>query len=73
MDQIVLSLSARGLRTREISAHFAEVYGSSVSRETASKITDQVLEEMSAWMCRDGSSVLASVKAAALRVACDQP
>jgi transposase-like protein len=50
MDQIVLSLSARGLRTREISAHFAEVYGSSVSRETASKITDQVLEEMGAWI-----------------------
>ena len=35
-----------------ISAHFAEVYGASVSRETVSKITDQVLEEMTAWMCR---------------------
>ena len=43
VDQIVLSLSARGLTTGEISAHFAEVYGSSVSRETVSKITDQVL------------------------------
>jgi len=52
VDQIVLSLSARGLTTGEISAHFAEVYGSSVSRETVSKITDQVLEEMSAWMNR---------------------
>jgi hypothetical protein len=28
------------------------VYGASVSRETVSKITDQVLEEMTAWMCR---------------------
>ena len=52
VDQIVLSLSARGLTTGEISAHFAEVYGASVSRETVSKITDRVLEEMSAWMNR---------------------
>jgi transposase-like protein len=52
VDQIVLSLAARGLTTGEISAHFAEVYGSSVSRETVSKITDQVLEEMTAWMNR---------------------
>ena len=49
VDQIVLSLSARGLTTGEISAHFAEVYGASVSRETVSKITDSVLEEMAAW------------------------
>lgn len=52
VDQIVLSLSARGLTTGEISAHFAEVYGASVSKETVSKITDQVLEEMTAWMNR---------------------
>ena len=52
VDQIVLSLSARGLTTGEISAHFAEVYGASVSRETVSKITDSVLEEMTAWMNR---------------------
>jgi putative transposase len=52
VDEIVLSLSARGLTTGEISAHFAEVYGASVSRETVSKITDQVLEEMTAWMNR---------------------
>jgi transposase-like protein len=52
VDQIVLSLSARGLTTGEIAAHFAEVYGASMSRETVSKITDQVLEEMSAWMNR---------------------
>jgi putative transposase len=52
VDQIVLSLSARGLTTGEISAHFAEVYGASVSRETISKITDSVLEEMASWMAR---------------------
>jgi putative transposase len=63
VDQIVLSLSARGLTTGEISAHFAEVYGASVSRETVSKITDQVLEEMTAWMNRplDEEQVLVNV------------
>jgi transposase-like protein len=31
IDQIVLSLTARGLTTGEVSAHFADVYGASVS------------------------------------------
>src|SRR3954470_4529736 len=51
-DEIVLSLTARGLTTGEISAHFAEVYGASVSRETVSKITDKVVEEMTGWANR---------------------
>ena len=33
-------------------AHLAEVYGAEVSRETISKITDAVLEEMSGWLAR---------------------
>ena len=32
VDEIVLSLYAKGLTTGEISAHFAEIYGASVSR-----------------------------------------
>ena len=32
VDEIVLSLSAKGLTTGEISAHFAEVYGAEVSQ-----------------------------------------
>jgi putative transposase len=52
IDQIILSLSARGLTTGEISAHFAEVYGASVSKDTISKITDKVLEEMTDWTQR---------------------
>jgi putative transposase len=46
VDQVVLSLYAKGLTTGEISAHFAEVYGASVSKETVSRITDRVVEEM---------------------------
>jgi putative transposase len=52
VDQIVLSLTARGLTTGEIAAHFAEVYGASVSKETVSKITDKVVEEMTTWANR---------------------
>ncbi len=52
VDQIVLSLTARGLTTGEISAHFAEVYGASISRDTISKITDKVVEEMTEWFNR---------------------
>src|SRR3954454_24235596 len=52
IDQIVLSLSARGLTTGEISAHFAEVYGASVGKDTISRITEQVVAEMSEWQAR---------------------
>ena len=44
--QMVLSLYARGLTTGEISAHFAEIRGASVSKETISRIADKVIEEM---------------------------
>jgi putative transposase len=52
VDQLVLSLTARGLTTGEIAAHFAEVYGAKVSKDTISRITDKVIEEMSAWQAR---------------------
>ena len=42
----MLSLYANGLTTGEISAHFAQIYDASVSKETVSRITDKVLEEM---------------------------
>jgi hypothetical protein len=52
IDQVVLSLSARGLTTGEIAAHFAEVYGATVSKDTISRITDTVVEEMTEWRTR---------------------
>jgi transposase-like protein len=52
VDEIVLSLYAKGLTTGEISAHFAEIYGASVSKETISRITDKVIEEMNDWSAR---------------------
>src|SRR5215471_6195074 len=52
IDQIVISLTARGLTTGEIAAHFDEVYGAKVSRDTISRITDKVIEEMAEWRNR---------------------
>jgi len=52
VDELVISLAAKGLTTGEIAAHFADVYGANVSRDTISRITDRVLEEMIAWQSR---------------------
>jgi putative transposase len=52
VDAMVISLCAKGLTTGEIQAHLAEVYDTSVSKETISKITDAVAGEMSEWMNR---------------------
>jgi putative transposase len=61
VDEIVLSLYAKGLTTGEISAHFAEIYGASVSKETVSRITDRVIDEMQAWQARPLDEVYAAV------------
>lgn len=52
VDEMVISLSAKGLTTGEISAHLAEVYGAEVSKQTISTITDKVLEGMAEWQNR---------------------
>jgi transposase-like protein len=52
VDQMVLSLSAKGLTHGEISAHLEEIYGAKVSKETVSRITDGVPETMIEWQNR---------------------
>src|SRR3982750_4358763 len=52
VEDLVLSLSAKGLTTGEISAHLAEVYGAEVSKQTISTITDKVMEGMAEWQNR---------------------
>jgi putative transposase len=52
VDDLVISLTARGLTSGEICAHLAEVYGTHVSKETISTITDRVLETMGEWQSR---------------------
>jgi len=52
LDDLVISLSARGLTHGEICAHLGEVYGASVSKQTISTITDRVIEGMAEWQSR---------------------
>lgn len=52
IDEIVLSLTAKGLTTGEVSAHFQDIYGATVSKDTISRITDKVVGEMTEWQNR---------------------
>src|SRR4051812_42259250 len=52
VDEMVLSLSAKGLTHGEICAHLAEVYGANVSKQTISTITDKVMDGMAEWQNR---------------------
>ncbi|SDY44087.1 Transposase (or an inactivated derivative) [Micromonospora pattaloongensis] len=52
VDEMVISLSAKGLTTGEIQTHLGEVYGADVSRQTISTITDKVVEGMTGWQNR---------------------
>jgi transposase-like protein len=61
VDTIVLSLYAKGLTTGEISAHFEEIYGASVSKDTISRITDTVVAEMAEWSARPLEKVYAAI------------
>jgi len=61
VDAVAISLYAKGLTTGEISAHFHEVYGASISKDNISRITDAVVEEMQAWCSRPLLGVYAAV------------
>jgi transposase-like protein len=52
VDDLVVSLSAKGLTHGEICAHLKEVYGAEVSKETISRITDRVMEGLTEWQNR---------------------
>jgi len=52
VDEMVLSLSAKGLTSGEIAQYFDDIYGAKMSKDTISKITDKVIEEMTEWQNR---------------------
>ena len=47
-----MSLTAKGVTTGEIAALFDDVHGATVSKDTISKITNKVIEEMTEWCNR---------------------
>lgn len=56
-DDKVLSLYARGMSTREIQGHLHELYGTEVSPDLISRVTDAVLEDVQGWRKRPLAAV----------------
>jgi putative transposase len=52
VDDMILSLYARGMTTRDIRAHLAEVYGTEVSPALISRVTDVIADEITTWQTR---------------------
>src|SRR4051794_3915603 len=68
LDERILDLYAGGLSTRDISAHLAELYGVDVGRDTISRVTAAVLEDVKAWQARPLERVYPIVYFDAMRV-----
>jgi putative transposase len=52
LDDKILGLYAGGMTVRDISAHLGELYGVDVGRDTISRVTDAVLDDVIAWRTR---------------------
>lgn len=52
LSDVIISLYAGGMTVRDIAHHLHRVYGTEVSADTISTITDEVLEEVKAWQHR---------------------
>lgn len=52
IDKKVLSMYAKGMSQRDISATIEDIYGFKISHETISEITDCVLDELNEWQNR---------------------
>lgn len=52
LDDKILGLYAGGMTVRDISHHLSEIYGTEIGRDTISRITDAVLEDVAAWRVR---------------------
>jgi putative transposase len=51
-DEKIVALYSRGLSTRDIEAHLAEIYGVKVGRDLISRVTDAVMDDVRAWQQR---------------------
>ena len=52
LDEKIIALYSGGMSVRDISAHLSEIYGTDIGRDTVSRITDAVLEDVAAWRSR---------------------
>src|SRR3954466_8527708 len=67
-DDKILSLYARGMTVREIQGHLLELYGTEVSPDLISRVTDAVLDEVKEWQNRPLDPIYPVVFFDALRV-----
>ena len=67
-DDKIIALYARGMTTREIAEHVGELYGTEISPDLVSAVTDAVLEEVAVWQSRGLDSTYAIVFFDAIRV-----
>lgn len=68
IDEMILSLYARGMSTRDIEAHLVEVYGVKASRELISNVTDVVADEIELWRNRPVDEVYPIVYMDGIRI-----
>lgn len=52
LDDMIISLYAHGMTVRDILHHLNQIYGTELSAEQVSRITDQVLDEVRVWQQR---------------------
>jgi putative transposase len=67
-DDKIIAMYARGMTVREIQGFLAEQYGTEVSPEFISSVTDAVMEEVTAWQARPLEPMYPVVFFDALRV-----
>ena len=67
-DDKIVAMYARGMTVREIQAFLAEQYGTEVSPEFISSVTDEVMAEVTAWQARPLEAMYPVVFFDALRV-----
>jgi transposase-like protein len=68
IDEMVVSLTARGMTTGDIVAHLKDVFDIDTTKETVSTITDRVLEGMHEWRARPLDAVYPVVMIDAIHV-----
>jgi len=52
LDDRILGMYAGGMSVRDIAGHLRDLYGVEIGRDTISRVTDQVLEDIAAWRAR---------------------
>jgi putative transposase len=62
LSDVIISLYAGGMTTRDIATHLARVYGTEISADTVSTVTEAVLDEVKLWQIRplDARSIRSS-------------